>query len=130
MSTSTLPIYQPAIDRGLSVHPLKPHSKEPQLTDWPGKATNDLVIISEWAFRFPQANYGVAANDACCILESDNLDALRERLSKQLPETYMVQARANRPHIYFRQTQASRAAGNLDLPGIFEFKQRNPLSSR
>jgi len=114
-----------AINRGLSIHPVKPRSKEPLLNRWPEMASSDPQQIEAWQQQFPGCNFGVAASDDICILESDNVNALRDKLSRQLPATYVVQARPSRPHLYFRQTAESRAAGNLDLPGIFEFKQRN-----
>lgn len=114
-----------AINRGLSIHPVKPRSKEPLLNRWPEIASSDPQQIEAWQAQFPGCNFGAAASDDICILESDDVNTLRDKLSRQLPETYTVQARPNRPHIYFRQTAESRAAGNLDLPGIFEFKQRN-----
>ena len=114
-----------AINRGLSIHPVKPRGKEPLLNRWPALASSDPQQIEAWQEQFPGCNFGAAASYDICILESDDVDTLRDKLSRQLPETYTVQARANRPHIYFRQTAESRAAGNLDLPGIFEFKQRN-----
>jgi hypothetical protein len=67
----------------------------------------------------------VVANDEYCILESDDFGRFTSLLSNELPVTYTVQARPNRPHLYFRQTEASKAAGNLDSPGVFEFKQNN-----
>lgn len=114
-----------AINRGLSVHPVKPRGKEPLLKDWPAKASRYPKVIRQWEEQFPGCNFGVAANSEYCILESDDLKRFQEQLNWTLPETYTVQARSNRPHMYFRQTKASRAAGNLDLPGIFEFKQNN-----
>jgi hypothetical protein len=118
------PLYL-AINRGLSIHPVKSRGKEPLLNRWPEMASSDPQQIEAWQAQFPNCNFGAVASDDICILESDDVDTLRDKLSRQLPQTYTVQARANRPHIYFRQTKGSRAAGNLDLPGIFEFKQRN-----
>jgi hypothetical protein len=114
-----------ALHRGLTIHPLKPRDKNPWLKGWPDAASKDLKVVLDWATRFPTSNYGVAANDEFCILESDDLDHLKEILGEDIPSTYTVQARPGRPHYYFKQTEASRAAGNLDLPGTFEFKQRN-----
>jgi hypothetical protein len=112
-------------ERGLSLHSVKPQGKEPLLNGWPTLASSDPQQIAAWQEQFAGCNFGAAASDEICILESDDVNTLRDKLSRQLPTTYTVQARANRPHIYFRQTKESRAAGNLDLPGIFEFKQRN-----
>lgn len=118
-------IVHPVLRRGLAIHPVKPRGKEPWLNNWPKQATTDLTTVAEWMKRFPNSNYGVAASDQFCILESDNFDELQNRVSRQLPRTYTTQARPNRPHLYFRQTEASRSAGNMDSPGIFEFKQNN-----
>lgn len=114
-----------ALDRGLTIHPVKPRGKEPWLTNWPKMASRDPEVVSAWAVRFPNSNYGVVANDEFCILESDDVDTLISRLSFELPSTYTTQARPGRPHIYLRQTPVSRAAGNMDCPGVFEFKQNN-----
>ena len=112
-------------ERGLSLHPVKAKGKEPLLTGWPKLASSSPQQISAWEEQFSSCNFGAVASDEICILESDDEGQLRERLSKQIPRTYTVQARPSRPHFYFRQTDATRAAGNMDLPGIFEFKQRN-----
>jgi hypothetical protein len=120
-------ITQNALRRGLTIHPLKPRDKNPWLKGWPDAASRDPLVVADWATRFPTSNYGVVANDDFCILESDDLMHLQELLGWDvvIPTTYTVQARPGRPHFYFWQTEASRAAGNLDLPGTFEFKQRN-----
>lgn len=114
-----------ALSRGLAIHPLKARDKSPVLKGWPEKASRDPKQIAEWAEQFPDGNYGVVADDTFCILESDNFSELRELLGKSIPATYVVGARGNRPHIYFKQTPASKAAGNMDSPGLFEFKQNN-----
>jgi hypothetical protein len=114
-----------ALRRGLTIHPLRPQAKEPMLKEWQRQASRNPETLQRWAESFTDSNYGVVANEEFCILESDNLAELQSRLSRQLPVTYTVAARANRPHLYFRQTAASRAAGNMDAPGILEFKQHD-----
>ncbi len=116
----TTPIFQSAVDRGLAIHPLKPRSKEPHLPDWPNKATNDPVIVSEWAFRFPTANYGVVANRDFCILDIDNPEMFRNELGVRLPATYTVKT-SRGLHLYFRHTERSRKLGNK-AAGIFDFQ--------
>ncbi len=109
--------------RGFSVHPLVPGGKNPLLKRWPERITKDPAIVAGWAARWPDANCAVAADVDTCILESDNRPGLESRLGYRIPECYTVQARENRPHFYFGQTDATRALGNRDLAGIFEFKQ-------
>jgi hypothetical protein len=111
------------IMRGFSVHPLVPGGKNPLLKGWPERVTKDRAIVAAWATRWPDANCAVAADVDTCILESDNRPELESRLGYQIPECFTVQARVNRPHFYFGQTDATRALGNRDLPGILEFKQ-------
>jgi hypothetical protein len=114
-------IFQSAIDRGLLIHPLKQRSKEPHLPDWPNKATNDPVIVSEWAFRFPTANYGVVANHTTCILDIDNPETFRNELGVKLPATYTVTT-SRGLHLYFRHTEKSRRLGNRSAIGVFDFQ--------
>jgi hypothetical protein len=117
----TTPIFQSALDRGLSIHPLKQQSKEPHLPDWPNKATNNPVTISEWAFRFPKANYGVVADENFCILDIDNPEAFHGELGVKLPKTYTV-ATSRGLHLYFRHTDRSRKLGNKGAIGVFDFQ--------
>ncbi len=117
----TTPIFQSALDRGLSIHPLKQQSKEPHLPDWPNKATNNPVTISEWAFRFPKANYGAVADENFCILDIDNLEAFHGELGVKLPKTYKV-ATSRGLHLYFRHTERSRKLGNKGAIGVFDFQ--------
>lgn len=118
-------VVENALSRGLTIHPVRPRSKEPWLTAWNKQASKEKEVVQEWCRRFPNSNYGVAATEEYCILESDDALTFKNRLSKALPSTYTVQARDNRPHYYFRQTEASKNAGNMDCPGVFEFKQNN-----
>ena len=114
--------------RGFRVHPLKPRDKAPLLPGWPDQATNDPETIYRWANACStDCNVGVCADDriGICILESDASNQLMPLLTHDVPDCYTVQARNFRPHWYFLQTDATRDLGNCDLPGIFEFKQRN-----
>ena len=110
-------------NRVFSVHPLHPRDKRPLLKDWPALATSDKAQIETWAKQFPDANCGVVVDSTRCVLESDALDTFQQLLGMPLPRTFTVQARENRPHLYFLQTEKSRELGNCDLAGIFEFKQ-------
>ena len=114
-----------ALDRGLTIHPVRTRSKEPWLKAWNREASRSPEKIEEWCRRFPTSNYGVVADDNFLILESDDIHRLQDELGISIPSTYTVSARPGRPHFYFRQTEASRRAGNMDLPGVFEFKQNN-----
>ena len=107
--------------RGFRVHPTKEKVIVP---GWPDRATTDPATIEQWAEQYPDANCGVAVGPDLCVLESDDLAKLKELLNGvQVPATYTVQARDNRPHFYFRQTAKTTLSGNRTLAGIFEFKQ-------
>ena len=45
-----------ALNRGLTIHPLKPRSKEPRLKGWPQQASRDPEIVAQWAAEFPDGN--------------------------------------------------------------------------
>ena len=63
----------------------KPRSKEPLLNRWPVMASSDPQQIEAWQTQFPGCNFGAAASDDICILESDDDNTLRDKLSRQLP---------------------------------------------
>ena len=110
--------------RGYRVHPLRPKDKLPILPGWPDQATNDQATIEQWAAQYPDANCGVAVGPDLCVLESDDLARLKELLGPvQVPVTYTVQARDNRPHFYFQPTAKTLEIGNRTLSSVFEFKQ-------
>lgn len=104
------------MDNSFEYLPLNPGQKTPLATDWANRT------FSREAYAKVTSNFGVKATDTHCILESDDAARLAE-LVGPIPETYTVQARDNRPHYYFLQTAATRAAGNMDVFGVFEFKQ-------
>jgi hypothetical protein len=119
VSTSTLPIYQPALDRGLSIIPIPPREKGTKLPDWPERAANNdslLTGLDGW-------NYGVVANEKFCILDIDNVEKFYESIKVNLPLTYTVKTSRGR-HLYFRHTERSRRLGNRGA-GIFDFQASN-----
>src|SRR5215471_16697893 len=98
--------------RGFRVHPNRPKDKLPILSGWPDQATTDPATIEKWAHEYPDANCGVAVGADLCVLESDDLEKLKELLGTvEIPTTYTVQARENRPHFYFRPTAMTHQAG-------------------
>lgn len=116
VSLSTLPIYQPTLDRGLSIIPIPPREKGTKLPDWPERALNSASIMD----GLPDYNYGVVANDTFCILDIDNPEAFHNELGLKLPATYTVKTSRGK-HLYFRHTDKSRRLGSKSA-GIFDFQ--------
>ncbi len=121
--------------RGFRVFPLIPKAKQPVKMlngDHFDAATVDREQIEQWAQQEPNANCGMSPDENFCVLESDSFAKLRS-LCADLPteifDTFTVSARPDRVHLYYRQTQRTRAAGNVTLegckgePNVFEFKQ-------
>ncbi|MGB9072515.1 MAG: bifunctional DNA primase/polymerase [Terriglobales bacterium] len=124
--------------RDFRVHPLHPYvagrdsaanarCKRAILEGWPSKATTDEGQIRIWASIWPGANCGVMAGEDLAIVESDHLPTLEARLGFPIPECYRVQARENRPHCYFLQTERARSSfvAGKSVAGVFEFKIGN-----
>ncbi len=111
MSTIIAPIYQAALDRGLSITPV--NGKAPILRNWQRTAVNDASIMGGHT-----GNYGVVANEEFCILDVDNPEACASLLP-QLPRTYTVRTRRGSHH-YFKHTEKSSRLGNQSL-GVLDF---------
>ncbi len=90
----------PLLERGFSLIPLKPASKEP-IGPGATSKTRDAAIISEWSNRWPDANVAVCADENFCILDSDDAAALEAKIGRI--STYTVQSSAGKAHLYFRK---------------------------
>jgi hypothetical protein len=116
----TTPIFQSALDRGLSIIPIPPREKGTKLDRWPERAVNDAAIMD----GLPDHNYGVVANDEFCFLDIDNSEMFHNELGVKLPATYTV-ATSRGKHLYFRHTERSRKLGNKSAIGVFDFQADN-----
>ena len=65
---STTPIYQAALDRGLSIIPIPPREKGCKMPLWQELAAPDASLMD----GCEGYNYGVVANETFCILDIDN----------------------------------------------------------
>jgi putative DNA primase/helicase len=112
------------VDRGFSTIPLQPRGKSP-LGPGAHSRTRDLDQIKEWAAVYPvDANAAIVADDNITILESDDLAKFKSLLAKcgvTLPETLTGGASENRPHMYFKRTEAC-GDSCITVPGVFEFR--------
>src|SRR5579864_787580 len=109
----------PLVARGVPVIPLLPKSKIAFRKDWPDQATTDLSQIEAWDKQYPDAN---AASGAKAIpagfwfLELDRPEAgqrIEEETGHRVPDTFRVRSRPGRGHLYWKQSQASLAMGNI-----------------
>jgi hypothetical protein len=89
----------PLLERGFSLIPLKPASKEP-IGPGATSKTRDAAIISEWASRWPDANVAVCADENFCILDLDKVAGFSAKTSLH---TYTVQSSPGKAHLYFRK---------------------------
>jgi hypothetical protein len=60
--------------QGFQVFPLKKRSKEPLVSGWQAKATDNEDVILGWAQSYPDNNYGVITGNGFFVLDFD-LDA-------------------------------------------------------
>ena len=99
VAVDTTPIYQAALDRGLSIIPIPTQRKGCKMPLWQELAVPDASLMA----GCEGYNYGVVANDTFCILDIDNPEAFRNELGVKLPVTYTV-ATSRGLHLYFRHT--------------------------
>jgi hypothetical protein len=107
------------VNLGIPVIPLRPGEKSAFLTGWEELATTSLDQIDKWASEHPNANCGAVAHakpDGVLYFEVDSpavLERLVKETGKSIPDTFTVRSSPGKGHIYFRQTAASIAAGNI-----------------
>jgi hypothetical protein len=112
------------VDRGFSTIPLLPREKKPIPGLGASSRSSSIEQIKAWAAAYPEANAAIVADENVTILESDDVDRLRKLLGDALPVTLTGGASENRPHFFFKRTEA---CGDecTQVPGLFEFRNRN-----
>jgi hypothetical protein len=121
-------IATPMLARGIPVIPLRPNSKSPLGVGAPG-ASKSLAQIEEWDAHTPNANCAsVATPDGCWFLDVDAVAFVDHLLADAgqiaMPHTFTV-ATSRGLHFYFKQDDASRAMGNVAIPGKGEARVSN-----
>ena len=107
---------------GVPLIPIPVGQKGPKLFGWQNRATVDPVQLTSWSDPKYNFNAGcVAKPDGICILDFDDM-ALLEKIDADIPPTLRVKSRKGL-HVYFKQTDKTRALGNRSLPGKFDFQQ-------
>ena len=99
-----------AVNRGLSIIPCRPNSKEPNAPNGAKSRVNTAEGVAAFADRVPEdSNYGICSDDRFTVFETDDFRGLAGRLSRPLPKTLTVSARPNRGYFIFEHTDKSRA---------------------
>ena len=108
--------------RGIPQTPL--FGKKPFQKDWQNKATTDVAQIQKWAEENPGCNFGSVAKGVIGGFWMLELDApgeaarIRNETRNPIPITLLVRSRNGRGHLYWKQTAASIAMGNIGQDGV------------
>jgi hypothetical protein len=117
-ATITLPL----ASKNIPCTPVRPQSKAAFLPNFPATATTNVEQLLAWDAQYPSHNAACVARaevGGIWILEVDSPNVV-ERVKAETGQdlnfiqTFRVRSRAGRGHIYFRQTPASMAMGNLN----------------
>jgi hypothetical protein len=109
--------------RNIPVVPVMPGEKGCKLPNWPALATTDPARIQTWNQTADFNTGAVCLPDGICVLDADSPELL-SRLPQPLPETFTVRSGGKGlPHLYFLQTDESRALGNRKVEGLCDFQQ-------
>jgi P4 family phage/plasmid primase-like protien len=122
-----LELASPLVERGIPVIPVQPNEKRCLLPEWQKKATTDINIVRQWNQENPAFNVGaVGKPDGFVMLDCDVVglrEQIEESTGQKCPRTLVVKsAGKGAEHIYFRQTDVSRALGNRSSAGLFDLQ--------
>jgi P4 family phage/plasmid primase-like protien len=127
---SFLEIAIPLIERRIPVIPVQPNDKACLLPEWQKKATTDIDQVRLWNAENPCYNVGcVGTPDGILVLDSDDpelIDRIERDTGQKMPRTFTVRSGGKKlPHLYFRQTDATRKLGNRSAAGLFDLQSMN-----
>ena len=116
----------PLVARGIPVVPLRPKTKIAFLDGWQQLASTDLAQIEAWDKQYPDANAGSVAKATLTgfwFLELDRPEAgqrIEAETGHRVPNTFRVRSSPGRGHLYWKQSPASLAMGNI-AQGFIKF---------
>ena len=116
----------PLVARGIPVVPLRPKTKIAFLDGWQQLASTDLAQIEAWDKQYPDANAGSVAKTTLTgfwFLELDRPEAgqrIEAETGHRVPNTFRVRSSPGRGHLYWKQSPASLAMGNI-AQGFIKF---------
>jgi len=113
----------PMAQRGVRQVPsLNPRDRFPGPKGWPQLASTGEAQILAWSSNgYADYNSCSVADDNIAIIDVDN-DSRAEALGMPAKKTFAVQTPSGGFHLYYKQTERSRALGNRAIPGVVEFK--------
>jgi Bifunctional DNA primase/polymerase, N-terminal len=125
-----LEIATPLIRRGIPVIPVRPFSKRGVREDQFEVATTDIDVVEAWNHENSAYNVGcVGTLEGVVILDADNSELIariERETGHKMPRTFTVRSGGKKlPHLYFRQTEMSRAIGNKKASGSFDLQSTN-----
>src|SRR5277367_1934698 len=125
-----LEIATPLIQRGIPVIPIRPQSKRGVREDQFDVATTDINVVRGWNDENNTYNVGcVGTPEGVVILDADNpelIARIERETGHKMPRTFTVRSGGKKlPHLYFRQTEMSRAIGNKKASGWFDLQSAN-----
>jgi hypothetical protein len=117
----------PLANRGIKVIPVQPLSKRGVLEDQFKHATTSAEQIERWNAENPRYNVGcVGTPEGIVILDCDVkglIGRIEEETGHRFPDTLVVRSAGKGcAHVYFRQTDASRALGNKKAKQLFDLQ--------
>ena len=99
-----------AVNRGLSIIPCRPNSKEPNAPNGAKSRVNTIEGVLAFAKQVPaDSNYGICSDDTYTVFETDDVRGLVAKLRAPLPQTLTISARPNRGYFVYEHTAYSRA---------------------
>lgn len=116
-----------AVQRGLSIIPCRPRSKNPLAKHGAKSRVNTEEGVRQFAADVPEdCNYGICSDERFTILETDDRANLTKLLGRPVPTTLCVSARANRGYWVFAQTPKTLAVnGSPKYAGTWEWRHQN-----
>ena len=117
-----------AVNRGLSVIPCKPRSKEPLAPNGAKSRVNTEAGVLAFAARVPEdCNFGICSDENFTIVETDDRAKFFECLGRPMPATLTVSARPNRGYFVFENTDRARSISGCpkSSEAVFEWRREN-----
>jgi hypothetical protein len=120
----------PLVERGIPVIPVVPFGKNPELSVAAKRSTLSAEQVLAWDAQWPDHNVGCVGTPETVVILDCDVPGLMTRIEQEtghkLPQTFTVKSAGKGcAHLYFRQTEVSRALGNKAVGGLFDLRSDN-----